>query len=164
MRQIRQALRLHLEAGLSHAQAGRALGLPKATVGKYARLARAAGVDWTVAQGLSDDELEARLFRPAVPRAARHLEPDYALIPMKVKLISRLPAAAPGETAVDPANASSKRMKPVPTSPTKGPAPTVALKSNCTGAACAGSRAAASASAAVARRMDAGFLVDPPEG
>ncbi len=85
MRQIRQALRLHLEAGLSHAQAGRALGLPKATVGKYARLARAAGVDWTVAQGLSDEELEARLYRPAVPRAARHLEPDYALIHQELK-------------------------------------------------------------------------------
>jgi len=39
MRQIRQALRLHLEAGLSHSQTGRALGIPKATVGKYARLA-----------------------------------------------------------------------------------------------------------------------------
>jgi transposase len=85
MRQIRQALRLHLEAGLSHAQAGRALGLPKATVGKYARLARAAGVDWTVAQGLSDEQLEARLFRPAVPRAARHLEPDYALVHEELK-------------------------------------------------------------------------------
>ncbi len=85
MRQIRQALRLHLEAGLSHAQAGRALGIPKATVGKFARLARAAGVDWAVAQTLSDEELEARLYRPAVPRAARHLEPDYALIHQELK-------------------------------------------------------------------------------
>ena len=85
MRQIRQALRLHLEAGLSHAQAGRALGMPKATVGKFARLARAAGVDWAVAQTLSDEELEARLYRPAVPRAARHLEPDYAYIHQELK-------------------------------------------------------------------------------
>jgi transposase len=85
MRQIRQALRLHLEAGLSHAQAGRALGIPKATVGKFARLARAAGVDWAVAQMLTDEELEARLYRPAVPRAARHLEPDYAYIHQELK-------------------------------------------------------------------------------
>jgi transposase len=85
MRQIRQALRLHLEAGLSHAQTGRALGIPKATVGKYARLARAAGVDWTFAQGLSDEDLEARLYQPAVPRASRHLEPDYALIHQELK-------------------------------------------------------------------------------
>ncbi len=85
MRQIRQALRLHLEAGLSHAQTGRVLGIPKATVGKYARLARAAGVDCSVAQDLSDEELQARLYRPAVPRASRHLEPDYALIHQELK-------------------------------------------------------------------------------
>lgn len=85
MRQIRQALRLHLEAGLSHSRTGRALGIPKATVGKYARLARAAGVDWTIAQDLSDEELEARLYQPAVPRASRHLEPDYALIHQELK-------------------------------------------------------------------------------
>lgn len=85
MRQIRQALRLHLEADLSHAQTGRALGIPKATVGKYARLARAAGVDWAMAQTLSDSELEARLYRAAVPRAAHHLEPDYARIHQELK-------------------------------------------------------------------------------
>ena len=85
MRQIRHALRLHLEAGLSHAQVGRALGIPKATVGKYARLARAAGVDWLVAQTLGDAELETRLYRPAVPRAARHLEPDYAYLHQELK-------------------------------------------------------------------------------
>jgi len=85
MRQIRQALRLHLEADLSHSQTGRALGIPKATVGKYARLARAAGVDWSVAQGLSDEDLEGRLYPPAVPRGAHHLEPDYALIHQELK-------------------------------------------------------------------------------
>jgi transposase len=85
MRQIRQVLRLHLEAGLTYAQVGRALGMPKSTVGKFALLARAAGVDWPAAQRLSDEELEAKLFQPAVPRAARHLEPDYALIHQELK-------------------------------------------------------------------------------
>lgn len=85
MRQIRQALRLHLEGNLSHGQVGRALGVPKSTVGKFARLARAAGVDWALAQTLSDEELEARLYRPAVPRAASHLEPDYAHIHQELK-------------------------------------------------------------------------------
>ena len=46
MRQIRQTLRLHLEAGLSYAQVGRALRISKSAVGKYVLLARAAGVDW----------------------------------------------------------------------------------------------------------------------
>ena len=85
MRQIRQVLRLHLEAGLTYGQVGRALGIPKSTVGKFALLARAAGVDWDGAQVLSDEQLEARLFQPAVPRQARHLEPDYAYIHQELK-------------------------------------------------------------------------------
>ena len=85
MRQIRQALRLHLEAGLSYAQVARAVGAAKGTVGKFVLLARAAGVDWAVAQTLSDEELEARLYRPAVPRSSRQLEPDFAWIHQELK-------------------------------------------------------------------------------
>ena len=85
MRQIRQALRLHLEAGLSYAQVARAVGIGKGTVGKFMLLARAAGVDRGVAQTLSDAELEARLYRPAVPRSSRQLEPDYAWIHQELK-------------------------------------------------------------------------------
>lgn len=85
MRQIRQALRLHFEARLSYAQIARAVGIGKATAGKFVLLARAAGVDWALAQTLSDDELEARLYRPAVPRSSRQLEPDYAWIHQELK-------------------------------------------------------------------------------
>jgi transposase len=85
MRQIRQTLRLHLEAGLSYAQVAGAIGIGKGTVGKIMLLARAAGVDWAVAQTLSDEELEARLYRPAVPRCSRQLEPDYAGIHQELK-------------------------------------------------------------------------------
>ncbi len=85
MRQIRQALRLYLEAGLSYAQVARALGLGKGTVSKFMLLARAAGVDWAVAQTLSDEQLEARLYRPAVPRSSRQLEPDYARVHQELK-------------------------------------------------------------------------------
>jgi hypothetical protein len=46
MRPIRQVLRLHLEAGLTCARVGRALGVPKSTAGKFVLLARAASVDW----------------------------------------------------------------------------------------------------------------------
>jgi hypothetical protein len=58
MRQIRQALRLHLEARLSYAQVARAVGIGKGTVGKFILFARAAGVDWAVAQTLTDEELD----------------------------------------------------------------------------------------------------------
>jgi transposase len=85
MRQIRQTLHLHYQAGLSYAQAARALGMAKATVGKIASLARAAGVDWTLAQTLTDEELEARLYQPPVPRASSRLEPDFALVHQELK-------------------------------------------------------------------------------
>src|SRR5690606_7359426 len=85
MRQLRQTLRLHLEAGLSLRECSRVLGIGKTTIGDIVRNARAAGVDWATAQGLSDEELEARLYRPAVPRSARHLEPDYAYIHQELK-------------------------------------------------------------------------------
>ncbi len=85
MRQIRQTLHLHLEAGLSYAQIARAVGSAKSTVGNIVLLARAAGVDWAVAQTLDDQELEARLYRPAVARSSTHLEPDYAAIHQELK-------------------------------------------------------------------------------
>lgn len=85
MRQIRQTLRLHHETGLSYAQIGRALGVPKATVGKTVLLARAAGVDWARAQSMSDAELEAQLYKPPVVRCGRQIEPDFATVHQELK-------------------------------------------------------------------------------
>ncbi len=48
-------------------------------------LARAAGVNWELAQTLTDDELEARLFRPPVPRSSHQLAPDFALVHQELK-------------------------------------------------------------------------------
>ncbi len=85
MRRIREVLRLHLQAKLSYAEIGGALKISKSVVGKYVSLARAAGVDWELAQTLADDELEARLFRPPVPRSSYHLTPDFALVHQELK-------------------------------------------------------------------------------
>jgi len=85
MRQIREVLRLHLQAGLSYAETGRALKMAKSTVGAVVLMARAAGVDWATAQRLDDAELERRLYRPPVPRCSRQLEPNYAWIHQELK-------------------------------------------------------------------------------
>jgi hypothetical protein len=85
MRRIRETLRLHLQAGLSYNEVARALKISKSVVGKYVLLARVAGVDWDTAQTLSDEDLEARLYRPAVPRASYQLTPDFALIHQELK-------------------------------------------------------------------------------
>jgi hypothetical protein len=79
MHRIPEALRLHLQADLSYNEGGLALKISKSVVGKYVSLARAAGVDWDVAQTLDDEELEARLYRPTLPRSSHQLAPDFAV-------------------------------------------------------------------------------------
>jgi transposase len=85
MRQIRETLRLHMQAGLSYSEVARALKISKSAAGKYVSMARAAGVDWDTAQALSDEALEARLYRPAVPRASHQLTPDFAVVHQELK-------------------------------------------------------------------------------
>ena len=85
MRRIREALRLHLQAGLSYNEVGLALKISKSVVGKYVLLARVAGVDWDVAQTLDDEALETRLYRPAVPRSSHQLAPDFAVVHQELK-------------------------------------------------------------------------------
>jgi len=85
MRQIRELLRLHLQAGCSLAECGRALGMAKSTAGSMVLAARAAGVDWPVAQGLDDEQLEARIYRPPVPRKHRQADPDFAAVHQELK-------------------------------------------------------------------------------
>ena len=85
MRQIRETLRLHLQAGLSYNEVGRALKISKSAVGKYVSLARVAGVDWGVAQTLSDEDLEARLYRPALPRSSHQRAPDFGAVHQELK-------------------------------------------------------------------------------
>ena len=85
MRQLRQTLRLHLDSGLSLRECSQVLGVPKSTVGDAVRLARVAGVDWGIAQSLSDQELEARVYRQPGQRSIRQLEPDFAFIHQELK-------------------------------------------------------------------------------
>lgn len=85
MSKLRHALQLLHEATLSRRQIGQALNISKTTVSEIASYARAAGVDWTAAQGLTDDELQRRLYRPAVARSSSQLEPDYHWIHRELK-------------------------------------------------------------------------------
>ena len=80
MRRIRETLRLHLQAGLSYNEVSRALKISKSAVGIYVSLARVHGVDWALAQSPTEEELEARLYRPALPRSSYQLTPDFAAV------------------------------------------------------------------------------------
>lgn len=85
MSKIRHTLQLLHSGQLSTRQIGAALGISKSTVGEIASYTRAAGLDWEQAQHLSDEELQARLYRPPVARQSRHLEPDYAQLHRELK-------------------------------------------------------------------------------
>jgi transposase len=85
MRRIRETLRLHLQAALSYNEVSRALKISKSVVGKYVSLARLRGVDWALAQTLSDEELEAWLYRPPLPRSSFQLTPDFAAVHQELK-------------------------------------------------------------------------------
>jgi transposase len=85
MRQIRETLRLHMQAGLSYNEIGRVLKISKSVAGKYVSLARVAGVDWDLAQTLSDEDLEARLYRPALPRSSHQRAPDFGMVHQELK-------------------------------------------------------------------------------
>jgi transposase len=75
MRHLRDILRQKWTLGLSHRAVARSLGVGLGTISSALARAEAAGVDWSGVQGLSDDELERRLYRrpadPAVPPGPR---------------------------------------------------------------------------------------------
>lgn len=64
MRKIAQALRLKA-SGLSTRKIASSLGLGQSTVSEYLKRAERAGLSWPLPDGLSDAELEGRLFQPA---------------------------------------------------------------------------------------------------
>lgn len=85
MSKIRQALQLLADSRLSMRQVAAALGVSKSTVSDIAMYARDAGVDWPVARGLSDEELQARLYPPPRPRTSSRQEPEYATLHQQLK-------------------------------------------------------------------------------
>jgi len=84
MKKITEILRLKYEAKLSHEKIARACGLSKGAVGKYVNLAKVQGLSWPLPQGMSEAQLEAKIFRTQ-DRPPRLAEPDYAHIHHELK-------------------------------------------------------------------------------
>jgi transposase len=84
VRKIREILRLSSESRLSQRQIASCCGISKTTVAECLVRAQRIGLDWSLVSGLSDEELEKRLYppaakvpvseRPAVDWAAVHTE------------------------------------------------------------------------------------------
>jgi transposase len=81
MRKIREVLRLRFAQGLSQRTIGVSLGLSTGAVNSYLGRARMVGLDWPLADGFSDAELETLLY-PAPPEIAteRRPVPDWAVV------------------------------------------------------------------------------------
>jgi hypothetical protein len=92
MRYTREILRQKLTLSRSHRAIARGLGISSGTVGATVLRARAAGLDWSQVEALTDDALEVRLYRlreaagrrdrPGPDCAALHAErrnPDVTL-------------------------------------------------------------------------------------
>jgi transposase len=62
MRKIREVLRLKFERKLAHRPIALSCGIGKGSVSDYLSRAREAGLTWAEAEGLSDAEVERRLF------------------------------------------------------------------------------------------------------
>jgi transposase len=78
MRKVRDILRLAVGQGLSRRQVAASLGVPFTTVADHLRRASEAGIGWPLPEGMSDAEIEARLFaKPPAPPAERRPLPDW---------------------------------------------------------------------------------------
>jgi len=63
MRQVREVLRLRFECGQGQRAISAAIGISKGSVSDYLKKAEGAGLTWALASGLSNAEVEQRLFQ-----------------------------------------------------------------------------------------------------
>src|ERR1700680_1924547 len=83
MRKTKELLRLRFELGFGQRQIARSCGMGVGTVHLYLERAAAAGIGWPLPEGLSEEELEAKLFgnQPVRARAVRgRPQPDWKTI------------------------------------------------------------------------------------
>jgi transposase len=81
MRKIEEILRLKYEAGLTHRAIAQSCAVSAGTVGDYVSRAKAAGLSWPLPEGLSGEELEAKLFpRHRAARGRQIAVPDWGAV------------------------------------------------------------------------------------
>lgn len=92
MRKIREVLRLKHDAQRSIREIARSCGIASGTVGDYLGRAARAGLSWPLPAELTDEALEARLFRRPIEDLAGRARPrpDYAAIDEELRRHRRL--------------------------------------------------------------------------
>ena len=83
MRKINEVLRLKYDCGLSHRQIAASCQMAQSTVTLYLQRAKSAGLTWPLAEDLTEEAIEAKLFPQAVATRFRPQErppPDFARV------------------------------------------------------------------------------------
>jgi hypothetical protein len=88
MRKTREVLRLHFELKLRQRQIARSAHVSQSTVHEYVERFRAAGLKWPLPAGLSESDLEEKLFpaEPGVARPGAKTPPDFAYIHQELQV------------------------------------------------------------------------------
>jgi transposase len=79
MRKIRDVLRLSA-AGMSNRKIAASLGLSATAAGDCLRRARRDSVGWPLPEGITDEELELRLYPPTLALKDRRPQPNWAVV------------------------------------------------------------------------------------
>ena len=86
MRNIRDVLRLKLDAKLTHRQVAKSLSIATGTISLYLNRAREVGLSWPLPEDMDDAALEKALFPNIQPATqSGFIEPDYALMHQELK-------------------------------------------------------------------------------
>ncbi len=86
MRKIKEVLRLKHDCGLSRRQIAHSCQISRSTVGDYLDRAEEAGIGWPLPEGLTDQELEQRLFpAQAMEAVSGKPLPDFDYIYRELK-------------------------------------------------------------------------------
>ena len=83
MRKTKEVLRLRFELGFGQRQISRCCGMGLGTVHEYLERATAAGIGWPLPEGMSEEELEAKLFGNQLVRTKaveQRPQPDWKAI------------------------------------------------------------------------------------
>jgi transposase len=86
VRKVKEILRLKFEAGLSNHRIARACGVSASTVWDTVTRFQMTGIDWPLPAGMSEAELERRLYRrPGDPQASAEHVPDWAAVQQELR-------------------------------------------------------------------------------
>jgi len=85
MRKIKEVLRLHYEAALSHRDIAVVNKIGRTTAQEYISRFKASGLAWPLSENLSDQELEQKLYPENKEKEAKRAAPDFPYLAQEIR-------------------------------------------------------------------------------